>query len=363
MLCFDSHSGRILLYGGIAGSAPTMHDTWLWDGTNWAQQFPTHDPGHRAAGALFSTGSRTIQFGGSDDGAIRNSMWEWTGSDWILIDSGSPTTRTNYGAAYDARRDRVVVFGGMTTCDRTTATYNNETWEWGGESWLQRFPANSPSPRGWCKLTYDEARARVVLFGGGDAAYTFQDLWEWDGTNWMSLAPSALPPSSTQHDLTFDKQQRVSVLFGRVGTWDYGPINPASAVSFGTGCAGSLGVPTLSPLPWAGPWLGGRFEVDIVNRPPGLGVFAWGFSDQNWQGLLLPATLGFLGSPACSLFVSPDVSEILLSGVNRYTSFVLPNSPLALGMTLHGQAGIFDLGLPGSPVITTNALHLTFGAR
>ena len=212
-------------------------------------------------------------------------------------------------------------------------------------------------------MTYDESRGRVVLFGGTDGTVSFSDTWEWDGDNWLQRLPTVSPPSSGDHGLSYDRQRELTVTFGAVGTWDFGPTDPASIELFGAGCQGSNGTPALQPKPWAGPWIGGRLEVDFVAQPPGLGLFVWGFSDELWLGQTLPFSLAlFGGGPGCDLLVSDDLRELFLSGTNPYVSFVLPNAPSLIGNVMFAQAGFLDTGLGGAPV-TSNALRMTFGAR
>ena len=51
--------------------------------------------------------------------------------------------------------------------------------------------AASPPARFDTRMAYDEARERVVLFGGQaeDANYTYlNDTWEWDGAAWAQVS-------------------------------------------------------------------------------------------------------------------------------------------------------------------------------
>lgn len=368
-MTYDAARSRIVLFGGSPyGPFLSLRDTWEWDGVDWALRSPTTLPiARHSQGMVYDPSlGKVVMFHGFKDanGVAPADSWAWDGTDWTLLDSEPPSARTNHGAAYDARRDRVVVFGGMSTNNRASATYSNETWEWDGDSWLQRFPPVSPPARGWGKLTYDEARSRVVLYGGADAVNAFDDTWEWDGTTWSQQLPAASPPASYGHDLTFDTARRLTIAFGGFGTWDYGPVVPASLQSYGTGCTTSAGGPlALRPLPWAGPWLGERFEADFQYQPPGLGVFVWGFSNTFSLFGPLPMPLALFGSPNCNLAASTDATEILLPGTTRYTSFVLPNHPSFLGAKMYGQVGFIDMGLPGTPPVTSNAFEMVFGQK
>ena len=62
--------------------------------------------------------------------------------------------------AYDAARQRVVLFGGF------GGGHLGDTWEWNGTNWTQLTPSTSPTARNAHAMAYDAARQRVVLLGG-----------------------------------------------------------------------------------------------------------------------------------------------------------------------------------------------------
>ena len=52
-----------------------------------------------------------------------------------------------------------------------------------------------PPPRSYTSMAYDEARQRVVLFGGiGKPGETLGDTWEWDGQAWSQRADAGPAP-------------------------------------------------------------------------------------------------------------------------------------------------------------------------
>ncbi len=110
--------------------------------------------------------------------------------------------------------------------------------------------------------------------------------------------------------------------------------------------------------------MGERLDMDFQNQPLlSLGIFVWGFSNTTSAFGALPFNLGFFGSPSCFLRASADVTELIFPGTTRYTSFVLPNHPSFLGAKMYGQAGFFDTGLPGVPVVTSNGIEMVFGQK
>ena len=87
-------------------------------------------------------------------GSLLPAQTEWVMRIW--------TGRNGHALAYDNARGRVILFGGFTGPSFSLS----DTWEWDGNVWTQRTPATSPPARGDHALAYDSARGRVVLFGG-----------------------------------------------------------------------------------------------------------------------------------------------------------------------------------------------------
>jgi hypothetical protein len=144
---------------------------------------------------------RVVLFGGADAAAVRGDTWEWNGSAWTLAAASGPPPRTFPAMACDARRGRILMFGGNRVLfgsdPPADGTFLGDTWEWDGGAW-SRIDAPGPSPRAEAAMAYDAARGRVVLFGGYDRVEgkirRLGDTWEWDGSRWRLLTvagPSA----------------------------------------------------------------------------------------------------------------------------------------------------------------------------
>ena len=124
---------------------------------------------------------RVVMHGGiTTSGQRLADTWEWDGRQWTRVQlSTGPGPRSHHRMAYDASRGVTVLFGG----GDSTAT---ETWTWDGERW-QRHDVPGPAPRWSTAMAYDPSRQRVVLFGGGRNARPFGslgDTWQWDGVRW-----------------------------------------------------------------------------------------------------------------------------------------------------------------------------------
>lgn len=124
---------------------------------------------------------------GNEPSADRGSTWAWNGARWTRIATTGPSPRYLASIAYDAARQRVVLYGGETG-SYPDITVLSDTWEWDGHGWT-RLATTGPSTRVHKSMTYDRARQRVVLYGGfNDQQGEIRDVWEWDGASWTQKA-------------------------------------------------------------------------------------------------------------------------------------------------------------------------------
>jgi len=115
----------------------------------------------------------------------------------------SPSARDVHAMAYDSARGVTVLFGGIPGSD--------ETWEWDGTHWSQRFPAASPIAS-YHAMAYDSARGVTVLFGGASG----NETWEWDGTDWSQRFPTSATLATLLPRDGLRQRPRMTVLFGGI---------------------------------------------------------------------------------------------------------------------------------------------------
>jgi hypothetical protein len=210
----------VVLLGCASASAQT---TWLEarlpNVTNVAMAFDTR----RARVVLFGgiAGNYTLA---NQDHA---DTWEWDGRLWIQRSPATrPPARSSHAMAYDVARGKVVLFGGM----QNNAGFLGDTWEWDGIDWTRMSPAPQPPPRAEHAMVYDFFRGRVVLFGGGMRS-GYADTWEWDGIAWVQRSPSSKPPARTRHSMAYDFVRARVVMFGGwyITGWPNGTITSVFA--------------------------------------------------------------------------------------------------------------------------------------
>lgn len=192
---------------------------------------------HRASGPLDARGStamaydavrqRTVLFGGSVfiggpiPGVVTQPMgdtWEWDGQNWEQVATSGPRERAGHAMVYDSSRGVVAIFGGRF---RTAAedVRLNDLWKWDGVSWEEVHPggATAPPARDEFGMVYDRHRNRYVVFGGLLDNRRDGEVWEWDGELWHHRTPvGARPQERHGHAMAYDTARQRTVVFGGV---------------------------------------------------------------------------------------------------------------------------------------------------
>lgn len=372
-LAYDDGRQRVVLFGGSAPWTP-IGDTWEWDGATWSQVQPTTSPPPRTRAAMTydAVRQRIVLFGGQGTGGQLDDTWLFDGADWNQVATASaPVARSGAAMTFDTARGRAVLFGGFSIA--AGGIYLAQTHEWDGATWQLMPSTTGPTGRDAAVLVFDRARARSVLFGGLGIP-TNEPTWEWDGAIWRSRPTPALATAAAEAAGCFDRASERAVVVGGQSTalgpfsqetWDYGPIQPAAVLAYGTGCAGSSGLAVLRADGDSRPWIGASFALTVEPVPTNAPVlFAIGFSRSTVAGVPLPLPLDGLGMPGCTLFASLDLSGLTTAVGSRATqSLTVPADPSLRGASFYCQAGVADPAANATGLVVTDALDCTIGAK
>ena len=222
--------------------------------------------------------------------------WSYDGTDFGLVPNvqNTPGARTDMAVAYDARRGRTVLYGGVFSgisyCD---------TWEWDGFTWT-RFDdcvlgaqpdggqgKEGPGPLVDASLTYDPVRQRTILVGGARPDYTDpQGVWEWDGQAWTQLvSDGGAPPARSQAPMAYAS---------------YVDGGGALVLSGGTLPTPYLANNTFMSDTWLGVWDGAAYAWSVVGTsspcPSSLNACVW-MTGNPADGSLLRAVWTNVSSP------------------------------------------------------------------
>ncbi|MGE3173203.1 MAG: hypothetical protein AB7O97_11315 [Planctomycetota bacterium] len=368
----------------IGGTALMVgpQDTWSWSRSGWLQvssQLTEIDNAYAGQGGLVHG---VALFPAAES-------WVWSGTTWVSL--GTPTTaptpRLLYGLAYDAGRNRAVLFGGY---DYQNGLQIGDTWEFDGLNWQAMSPAQAPSARQSPKMIHDPLRGHVLLVGGangGTSASTYLgDSWTYDGINWQPASTVPAPflgtwPFGQPFDLRFDaatglpialvfEQQTVDVHEHNGTDWQL-RLSIPTAAEFDAGYAdladdpntGTLLVHTgqatyrLAAVPGTSV-LGGtacgaapRLAARAVPRraAAGFGLDVTGSPGPAFVGLSTTSASTPLGGGCTLQLGTLSLSFFVVTSPDGFAEIALPipDSPVFAGLSLFAQAAQID---PTTPI-------------
>lgn len=215
-LALDPDRGRVVLFGD--DRTDNRDPIWEWDGTRWSYVRPRGPAPNRRydQGMAFDPVSRRILMFGGYDGyfTLFDDTWAWDGRAWTrLAPANHPPARWGHSMVTDEARGRIVLFGGSPTAGWGGGT--NDTWEWDGHDWRQVSTVQSPAPRTGQAMAYDRQARVVVMNGGWPGVVPFGDTWAYDGVAWQLISPGdpRLTPR-VGHDMATEVLSGRPVLYG-----------------------------------------------------------------------------------------------------------------------------------------------------
>lgn len=277
---------------------------------------------------------------------------------------------------FDLQRGVCVLYGGTSFFGAP----DQKTWEYDGVDWHDRTATVGLGPTATpglglmsAGLVYDPLRGVSILHGGRTPNGTYPpETWAYDGAGW-SLVSSGTPSSRTGFAMAMDITRDAVVLYGGATgnlqtnyteTWEFRGAPLATFVTFGAGCAGSGGVPSLAAQGSSLPRSGTNFATQVTNLPSagGFAFMAVGFDNTSWNGLPLPLSLAGFGMPGCTGYVRIDAAVLIAhaAGTLNFTMAI----PTGLeGVVFHQQCLSLDPAASNAAgAVTSNAGTATVGS-
>jgi len=169
--------------------------------SHWVNISPPSSPsirGHHTMAGIHGT-DKLVLFGGWSNFVMNNETWvydiinnTWT-QRFPLI---SPSPREDHAMASVYNDDKAIIFGGGTTI-------NNETWVYdlSNNSWEKMMPAVSPRARGDHEMVNIWGTNKVMLFGGGFSIDNSTWIFDLSNETWTNMSPPGKSPTA-RHDHT-----------------------------------------------------------------------------------------------------------------------------------------------------------------
>lgn len=261
---YDAYRDRMIVIGGT-GDGGLLDEVWslaLSGPPTWTRLSPTGTgPGARSfASAVYDARlDRIVLFGGLDEAGPTHDVWSLTLGPvpaWVPIAVSGPAPAERYlqSAIYDIRRDRIVVFGG---CDFRRD--QNDVWTLtiaaGAGTWTELSPAGTPpSRRNGQSAIYDPVGDRMLIFGGWNRVVGFQcDVWALSLAGdpaWTPLANhGGTPAGRTVHSAVLDPMRLRMLVFGGTGSGETRSFDDSWGLSLGAAPTWAALVPRLESPP------------------------------------------------------------------------------------------------------------------
>ncbi len=256
-IAYDAPEDRVVVFGGLVDpqTSEALDDVWSLDLATpaWTELLPAGDaPSARAfaASAYDAPRNRMVIYGG-DSGMdmVTDAVWSLSlGADpeWINLELGRPPVRMDQAAAYDPTHNVMVVFGGQWMGSPLDDAWSTPLGA--SPHWTALAPTGTPPAARWGHTAiYDPVRDRFLFFGGDDGVIRMNDLWELSlspSPAWTELAPAGTPPDGRSgHTAVYDDVNDRMIVFG--GATGAQTVNDVWALSLS-------GTPTWTQLTPAG---------------------------------------------------------------------------------------------------------------
>ncbi|MGH7724466.1 MAG: Kelch repeat-containing protein [Candidatus Eiseniibacteriota bacterium] len=221
---------RMVAFGGTVSTGAVFNEAWtldLLEEQGWALLAPSGTPpqGRYDHAAIYdSVGQRMIVFGGRNVSGVYFagvSQLSLAGSPaWSTVAAAGipPAPRSGHTAVYDAARNRMLVFGGI-----SGGTVFNDVWALSlgaTPAWTLLAPTGTPpAGRFWHSAIYDPPRDRMIIArGAAIGGMGFDDVWELtlSGTPaWNPITATGTPPIAWQrHSAVYDPHRHRMIVFG-----------------------------------------------------------------------------------------------------------------------------------------------------
>jgi hypothetical protein len=222
-LVFDPVRRRLIVFGGQ--SSGFFSDVWAFDVDRaiW-QQLSPDDAGPRPRyghSAIYDAArDRMVVSHGFTNSGRFDDTWafDFASNSWRnLTPSGTrPLPRCLHHAVYDPAAGEMYLFGGCASGFGPCPLADLWSFDLASNRWRERTGALKPPPRQHYGMAFDAVRNRVVVFGGSGAGI-LNDTWEYDprGGAWRQPAVAGDPPRPRhRHESAYASDRGTMFFFG-----------------------------------------------------------------------------------------------------------------------------------------------------
>ncbi len=296
------------------------------------------------------------------------------GRDWISWADGDPAWTWHYplvGPNAGGVHVHDTVRGRIVRLELTAGAPAIWEYDIALNNWFERvgmIPSGF-TPRSGAAIAFHPPTGNVVIYGGDTGGGVLGDVWHYDGQTFYQAVTGSGPALRRNAHMVYRSATQEMIMWGGENpgplydTWSYVPgVQTVAYQSFGAGCSGTAGIPTLVATPGSLPFAGQPFTVNVQNIPFFTSCFmGMGFSTTSYNGAALPLDLTVLNMPGCTLYTSVDWGVIPTANVLGTAVWTFQIPPGVGGATFYNQAVVFDPLANQAGLTVSNAAEATVG--
>ena len=237
---WHTQSGRLIVFGGQGGDGTFVNDLWAFDpaADAWTQLDGGSGPSPRygAGATLTLDGALIVTHGFTDQGRFDDTwQYDFATATWTDVSPAGlrPVERCLIRTVWTEVMDQhLLMFGGQTT----SAPFLGDMWSLAeGRSWSEVVRVPQPGARNQYSLVYNQARDKIVMFGGDSEDGPLGELWWFDAVDEFWEKPTvagASPVARYGHDAAWVASRSSMFVFGghdfdaeRNDLWELGPAS------------------------------------------------------------------------------------------------------------------------------------------
>jgi hypothetical protein len=265
-------------------------------------------PREKHSAVIDAPRDRMVTFGGtSSTGTLYNEAWTldlaeiqgWT----LLAPSGTPPAgRIDHAAIYDPVGQRMILFGGWNGAGVYFAGVSQLSLS-GSPAWSTIAAAGSPpASRSGHTAVYDAVRNRMLVFGGISGGTVFNDVRALSlgaSPTWTLLTPSGVPPAGRHgHVAIYDPLRDRMIIARGVGIGGAGLADVWELKLSGTPEWNPIAVTGAPPIAW-------QRQSAVYDLQRGrMVVFGGSYFDGNLHRVDTSHALDFTGPPTWKLLAT-----------------------------------------------------------
>jgi hypothetical protein len=360
-MAFDPATGQLVAFDDRSNC--TDSPTFTWDGGAWAnhQQAGQPPPLDNPALGYDAATKQVVMFGSlitgtcgdGDFNGFDAETWVWNGSIWAQQNPATAPAPSEFGcSAYDSASSQFVMYGGT---DGGADNGLDLTWQWTGSNWTQLSPAASP-PGGPCSMTYDPVRKTLVMLvldwnARASTTAPVAQTWTWNGSTWSHVTdlPTPGPMGAGIFPIAFDAATGTDLSYVGQTTC---PPDTSADVSPDIDCTQTDQTWAFDGMSWT--------QLPAANNPEPGAFYTGAYDAATHQFVLIGGVIDFTkGENAATLvYAAPTSSKVTptrISGADRdatavavsKTAFAATGSASAVVLA---RSDVFADALAGGPL-------------